>query len=103
MPWPLTAHRVDVLLIGVGLVFIYLVTPFEIHGDGNARYLALSALLADRTIDGTTPYSLEGPLFSAPLWWFGSLWDQVAPRISMMVRPPADDVTAGGVSPATVG
>ena len=76
MPWPLTAHRVDVLLIGVGLVFIYLVTPFEIHGDGNARYLALSALLADGTIDGTTPYSLVGPLFSAPLWWFGSLWDQ---------------------------
>lgn len=71
----LTSHRVDVLLTGGALVFIYLVTPFEIHSDANARYLTLSALLTDGSI-GVTPYSLVGPLFSAPLWWFGSLFDE---------------------------
>ena len=44
MPRRLTSHRVDVLLTGGALVFIYLVTPFEIHSDANARYLTLSAL-----------------------------------------------------------
>ena len=62
----------DLALVGIGLVLIYALSPFAIHGDGAVRFDALSQLLARGDVS-TTPYSLVGPLISAPLWLVGHL------------------------------
>lgn len=61
----------DVILLCVGCVAVYSVSPFAIEGDGIARFEALSRLLADGSFS-RTPYSLIGPLASAPLWLLGT-------------------------------
>ncbi len=63
--------RLDVILLCVGCVAVYSVSPFAIEGDGIARFEALSRLLADGSFS-RTPYSLIGPLASAPLWLLGT-------------------------------
>jgi hypothetical protein len=62
---------VDLGLLLIGLLIIYVASPLVIEGDGSARSRALSRLLADGSLD-RTPYSLVGPLGSAPLWWIGT-------------------------------
>lgn len=62
---------VDLGLLACVLGVVYVMSPFVIEGDGIARYRALSRALGDGVLD-RTPYSLVGPLLSAPLWWIGS-------------------------------
>ena len=64
-------RSVDLALLTGGLILVYLASPFAIEGDGGVRFRALSRLLSEGALDAT-PYSLVGPLFSAPLWWVGS-------------------------------
>ena len=65
-------RSIDLVLLVLGLTIIYIVSPFAIDGDGIARFRAMSRLLEDGELD-RTPYSLVGPLLSAPLWWLGAL------------------------------
>ena len=58
------------IALGLGLQFA-LVTHLSIQDD-KARYSALDQLLGSGVIS-TTKYSLIGPLFSAPLWYFGKV------------------------------
>src|SRR5918993_355252 len=60
----------DLLLVGIGLVLIYNLSPFEIEGDGFARFDAVSRLLLHGEVV-RMPYSMVGPLLSVPLWLLG--------------------------------
>ena len=60
----------DLLLVGIGLVLIYNLSPFEIDGDGFARFDAVSRLLLHGEVV-RMPYSMVGPLLSVPLWLLG--------------------------------
>ncbi len=63
--------RIDLVLLCLGCVAVYSVSPLRIEGDGIARFDALSRLLSDGNLS-RTPYSLIGPLASAPLWLLGT-------------------------------
>lgn len=66
-----TTPAIDLCILAGALLVVYAMAPFDIEGDGVARYRALSRALADGILD-RTPYSMVGPLLSAPLWWLGS-------------------------------
>jgi hypothetical protein len=69
-PPPPGSAVVDWLLIGFGLAILGVTQNRNIWGDASYRLDALTALLEDhRLVD--YPYSLIGPLFSAPLWFIG--------------------------------
>jgi hypothetical protein len=62
----------EYILIFAGIAILLFVSPHSIWGDGSLRYSAVSKLLTDGTIL-KTPYSMIGPIFSAPLWFLGKL------------------------------
>lgn len=55
--------RLEIVLLCVGCVVVYSVSPFRIEGDEVARFDVLTRLLADGNLSGS-PYSLIGPLVS---------------------------------------
>jgi len=62
----------EFILIFTGLVILLFVSPHSIFGDGSLRFNAISELFANGTISNTG-YSMIGPIFSTPLWFFGKL------------------------------
>lgn len=78
---PLTQQRyfarvialVETVLIGAGLIILFQVLPFTIHGDATIRYKALSKWL-EHGILPTMKYSIVGPAFSIPLWFLGKVY-----------------------------
>jgi len=62
----------EFILIFTGIIILGFVSRHSIFSDGQVRFDALSMLLADGAIS-KTPYSLIGPIFSAPLWFLGKL------------------------------
>lgn len=64
---------VELGLIAIGVPILLFVLPHAIAGDGLVRYLALAQLIEWHEIP-TTPYSMVGPLASAPLYWIGTWW-----------------------------
>ena len=68
-PWH--AGTLEPFLLLLFLLSIYILSPFGIDGDGAARYDALSRFLSEGNLS-RSPYSLIGPLASAPLWLLGS-------------------------------
>jgi PA14 domain-containing protein len=60
----------DAWLIAIGVLLLFLLLPHRVMGDGMIRYLALAELIEWRQVSGV-PYSLVGPLFSAPLYFLG--------------------------------
>jgi fibro-slime domain-containing protein len=63
----------DACLLVLGLLMLLLVLPHEVESDGRIRYFALGALVEWRDVS-VTPYSLVGPLFSAPLYFLGKVF-----------------------------
>ena len=59
------------LMLGLGLA-VLLFGPHSIDGDADVRFQALDALLSRGEVS-PTPYSMVGPLGSAPLWLLGRL------------------------------
>jgi hypothetical protein len=59
-------------LIDAGIVLLFFVVPHALLGDGRVRFETLTALLEHGTLTNT-PYSVVGPLFSAPLHYIGKL------------------------------
>lgn len=64
---------IDVGLIVVGLLINLVLVPHNLGGDGESRFQSLSLLLQHGILDDSK-YSLIGPVFSAPLWFLGLLW-----------------------------
>lgn len=60
---------IEWLLLLVGLL-LWILTAHPISGDGRTRFEALDTLLRHGDVS-TTPYSMVGPLCSAPFWWLG--------------------------------
>jgi len=60
----------EFILIFAGIAILGFVTEHSIFSDGQVRFDALSVLLSEGKIP-ETPYSLIGPIFSAPLWFLG--------------------------------
>jgi hypothetical protein len=59
-------------LIIVGLMFVVLLLPRQIGGDGTFRYNDLVSFLSIHNLyQPNSRYSLIGPLFSSPLLWIG--------------------------------
>jgi hypothetical protein len=59
-------------LIIVGLMFVILLLPRQIGGDGTFRYNDLVSFLSTHNLyQPNSRYSLIGPLFSSPLLWIG--------------------------------
>jgi len=58
--------------IGVGIVLLFFAVPHTVSSDGRVRFNALADLLERGDIT-TAPYSLVGPLFSAPLYFLGKV------------------------------
>ena len=59
-------------LIIVGLLFVALLLPRQLGGDGTFRYNDLVSLLSTHNLyQPHSRYSLIGPLFSSPLLWIG--------------------------------
>ncbi len=67
------SSSVEIGLIVLGLVINFTMAPHNLGGDGEVRFHALSLLLRRGILD-TSKYSLTGPLFSAPLWFLGAVW-----------------------------
>ena len=61
---------VELGLLVSGAALLIFVLPHEIEGDGRIRYLALAELIEWHGVS-RTPYSLVGPLVSAPLYFLG--------------------------------
>lgn len=68
-PFTTYAAYIEWILIAVGAWLLF-DQPRTITGDGFVRFQALTILL-DEGRWSPFPYSLAGPLFSAPLWWLG--------------------------------
>jgi hypothetical protein len=62
----------EFILIFTGIIILFFVSRYSIFGDGRLRFYAVSKLFTDGTIS-QTPYSMIGPIFSAPLWFLGKL------------------------------
>ena len=62
----------EFILIFTGIVILLFSSKHSIFSDGIVRFDSLSMLLSDGTIS-QTPYSIIGPIFSAPLWFLGKL------------------------------
>jgi hypothetical protein len=60
----------DLILLAASLILLLLLTPFGIESDGATRFDGLSRLLSFGYLSHN-PYSLVGPIASAPLWWIG--------------------------------
>ena len=67
-----TVAMLEAGLIIAGLIILLFATPHEIYSDDLQRFKALSELLTQGKISDI-PYSMVGPLFSAPLWLLGKL------------------------------
>lgn len=65
---------VETSMIVLGLLINFQLVPHNLGGDGETRYQALSSLLQHGVLDASK-YSLIGPLFSAPLWYLGLVWN----------------------------
>lgn len=66
-------------MLETGLIVLGLLINFEfvahiVGGDGVTRYRSLTSLLTRGLLDNSK-YSLIGPLFSAPLWYLGLVWN----------------------------
>jgi hypothetical protein len=59
-------------LLAVGVAVLFFALPHRIYSDGSPRFDALVQLLEQGTLS-TTPYSMVGPLVSAPLYYIGKL------------------------------
>jgi hypothetical protein len=59
-------------LVDIGIVLLFVVVPHSLLGDGRVRFVTLTNLLEHGTLTNT-PYSIVGPLFSAPLYYLGKL------------------------------
>jgi len=59
-------------LIDAGIVLLFFAVPHALLGDGRVRFETLTDLL-ERGKLTSTPYSVVGPLFSAPLYYVGKL------------------------------
>ena len=64
---------VDACLIALGAAILFFVLPHDIQSDGRARFYALAELIEWGDLS-PIPYSLVGPLFSAPLYFLGRVW-----------------------------
>jgi len=64
---------VDAWLIAAGALILFFVLPHDIQSDGRVRYYALAELIEWGDVS-VVPYSLVGPLFSAPLYFLGRVW-----------------------------
>jgi hypothetical protein len=62
--------EMTLIVVGFGLLFWL---PHNLLGDGAVRFDALSTLLDYGELPDTK-YSLVGPLFSAPLWFLGTIF-----------------------------
>jgi hypothetical protein len=69
----ISSSSVEIGLIVIGLVVNLTLAPHNLGGDGRVRFHALSLLLQQGTLDNSK-YSLIGPLFSAPFWFLGTIW-----------------------------
>ena len=65
-------RRFEQAWIALGILLLFLVVPHAISADGKVRFDALADLL-ERGSLSAAPYSLVGPLFSAPLYYLGKL------------------------------
>lgn len=74
------AAIVETCLI-IGGMMILAGQPHQVSGDGSLRLEALTDLL-DKHQLSTVPYSLIGPLFAAPFWYFGRRWDTESAGVS---------------------
>jgi len=59
-------------LLAVGVAVLFFALPHRIYSDGGPRFDALVQLLEQGTLS-TIPYSMVGPLASAPLYYLGKL------------------------------
>src|SRR5438067_173362 len=60
-------------LLAIGAAILFFVLPHDIQSDGRVRYYALAELIEWGDVSAI-PYSLIGPLFSAPLYFLGRVW-----------------------------
>jgi PA14 domain len=67
--WP----SFDAWLIAAGAALLFFVLPHDIQSDGRVRYYALAELIEWGDVS-IVPYSLVGPLASAPLYFLGRVW-----------------------------
>lgn len=67
---------VETALIVIGLITAWLL-PHQIASDAAVRFAALSDLLRHGRLS-PNPYSMVGPLFSAPLWFLGQWYQSPA-------------------------
>ena len=67
--WP----SLDAWLIAAGAALLFFVLPHDIQSDGRVRYYALAELIEWGDLS-SIPYSLVGPLASAPLYFLGRVW-----------------------------
>jgi hypothetical protein len=67
-----TLPSIETCLLATGALMLLFVLPHEIESDGRVRYLALAQLFEWREVS-PIPYSLAGPLFSAPLYLLGKV------------------------------
>ena len=65
--------EIEISLIDVGLVLFFFVLPHDINGDGPIRFQALGQLIEHGTVSGM-PYSFVAPIFSAPLYLLGTVY-----------------------------
>ena len=65
--------RLEIILICGGLGVLLFALPHRIISDGVPRFFALSQLLTSGYVSDVK-YSMVAPLFSAPLWWLGKVW-----------------------------
>jgi hypothetical protein len=75
---------IETALIVVGLLAMTLLLNHGVYGDGKKRFLALSALLTHGQIQAgpDSQYSLIGPFFSIPFWYFGKWFSTSIQMIS---------------------
>ena len=67
--WP----SVESWLLAIGAVILFFVLPHDIQSDGRVRFYALAELIEWGDLSAV-PYSLVGPLVSAPIYFLGRLW-----------------------------
>src|SRR5438094_7462651 len=60
-------------LLAIGAAILFFVLPHDIQSDGRVRYYALAELIEWGDVS-VVPYSLVGPLASAPLYFLGRMW-----------------------------
>jgi len=70
---PAQRPSLDAWLIAAGAALLFFVLPHDIQSDGRVRYYALAELIEWGDVS-SVPYSLVGPLASAPLYFLGRVW-----------------------------